>query len=490
MVVCASALVVTLDNLILNVALPTLVDEVHATTAELQWIVDAYTIVFAGLLLVGGNLADRFGRVKTLRAGLLIFGAASAAAAWSGSASALIAWRAVMGIGAALVLPSSLSIIANLFTEPRARARAFGAWSAIGGVGLVLGPVVGGILLSTFWWGSLFLVNVPIVLFAVFAGAATLPESRNERITRIDRVGVVLSVAGVAGLLWATIEAPTVGWTSTVTVWRFGVAVALLVCFVAWELQCRHPMLEVRLFRDRRFSTSSWLFFTANFAIGGMLFVVTQILQSVSGYSPFAAGIRTVPFAIGFIGVSHASPRLVERAGARRVVCSGLALLGSGLALLAAFGGRSGYLPVAIAILAAGSGFGMVNPAITEVVVGSLPRESAGMGAGISSTTKQVGTAVGVAVIGSVLASHYQSEVAQRTRPFALAAHDAEEVRGSLRGALGIADRLGADGHAVGEVARHAFVDASRVAMFSGAGLALLGAFVAWRLLPRTEPST
>jgi EmrB/QacA subfamily drug resistance transporter len=484
-VVCLAVLVTSIDSLILNVALPTLVRDLDASTSELQWIVDAYILVFAGFLLVGGSLGDRFGRAKILRIGLVVFGVASAVAAFSESATALVICRGVMGFGAALIMPTSIAVLTNVFTDARERGRALGVWSAVAGLGLALGPVVGGVLLSRFWWGSVFLVNVPIVVVVLVVAWWALPESRNPAASRFDPLGVVLSVLAVSALVWATIQAPTEGWRSAATLRSFAVAIVLLGCFVLWELRCAHPMLELGFFRNPRFSVASVASGTANFAFAGTLFVLTQLLQFVFGYSPLSAGVALVPMAASFMVAGLLGPRLAERIGSKRAVAMALAIFALGLVVLATANEHSGFGVVLAATLTIGVGFGFTLAPTTDAVVGAVPREKAGMASGTLSATRQVATAMGVAVIGSLLVSGYRSVLATRTKGLGLSRTDLTTARTSLGSALAVAHDLGGDaGRTLGNAARLAFIHGMRLGLVVSAVLLALGALLALRYLP------
>jgi EmrB/QacA subfamily drug resistance transporter len=485
-IVCLSVLVITIDNLIVNVALPTLVRELHASTSELQWIVDAYILVFAGLLLVGGSLGDRFGRALVLRIGLVVFGVASASAAFSTDATALVISRGVMGVGAALIMPTSVAVVTNVFTEPRARGRALGVWSAVGGLGVALGPIVGGVLLSQFWWGSVFLVNVPIVVIAVAGGWWAIPESRNPDASRFDPLGVVLSVVSVSAIVWATIQAPSQGWLSAATLGSFAVAFALLGGFVIWELRCAHPMLELGFFRNPRFSVSTLTSGVGGFAFAGTLFALTQFLQFVLGYSPLAAGVRLAPLAVALMVAAPLGSRLAERVGTKRAVAFGLFVFAAGLVVLATVSEqRSSYLEVLVGTVAIGAGFGAMSPPNTDAVMGSVPRAKAGVASGTLSTTRQVSNAIGVAVIGSILVSGYHSELASRTGTLDLSRADRAAARASGGDALGVAEHLGrrAAGD-LSEAARSAYIHGMRLGLLTCAVAVALGAILALRHLP------
>ncbi len=296
-VLCLSMLVIALDNTILNVALPALVHDLSASTSQLQWIVDGYTLVFAGLLLTGGSLGDRFGRRGALGIGLLVFCTGSVLSAVAGSASMLIFTRCLMGMGASLIMPATLSLLTNIFHDPRERGRAIGIWAAVAGGGGAIGPVVGGFLLQHFWWGAVFLVNVPVTFVAFMAGRFVLPISRDHEVPRLDPLGAVLSIGGLVALLWGVIEAPSQGWTDpNVVVW-FIVGALVIAGFVLWELHSSHPMLDVRFFENRRFTAASAAITMTFFALFGAMFLITQYLQTVLGYSALQAGVRMLPMA-------------------------------------------------------------------------------------------------------------------------------------------------------------------------------------------------
>jgi DHA2 family multidrug resistance protein-like MFS transporter len=317
-VLSVSVFLVVVDNTIVNVALPTLNRELGASVSELQWIVDAYSLVFAGLLLAAGGLGDRLGRRGAMQVGLVIFGVTSALGAFATTSGQLILARGAMGIGAALVFPATLAILTNVFTEPSERAKAIGAWSAVSGLAVAFGPVTGGFLLEHFWWGSVFLVNVPIVVVALVGGALLVPTSRDPESHRFDVPGTVLSIGAVGLLVLTVIEGPRWGWGSTTTLLGFAGAAVLLVAFVAWELRSAHPLLEVRVFRIPRFSAAAGAISIAFFSLFGFIFLVTQYFQFVKGYSTLSAGVHTLPFAV-FAGVTApVGARLALRWGPRR----------------------------------------------------------------------------------------------------------------------------------------------------------------------------
>ncbi|MDA0168873.1 MFS transporter [Solirubrobacter taibaiensis] len=450
-VLCLSLLAIVIDNTIVNVALPTLVRDLDADVSELQWVVDAYTLVFAGLLLVAGALGDRYGRRLTLLVGLAVFGAASGWAAYAGGVDGLIIARAVMGAGAAFIMPATLSLLISVFPDERERALAVGIWAATAGLGVALGPVVGGVLLDHFWWGSIFIVNVPLVAVAIVAGPRLLPESRDPVVRRIDWLGAALSGVGLVTLVWAIIEAPTAGWTSATVLSAGALAAALLVAFVVRQRRTAEPLLDVHLFADPRFTAAVGTITVLFFALFGFLFLSTQYLQFVLGYSPSAAGVRVLPYAGAMIVFAPLSSALVARFGTKRVVTVGMALFAAGLAVAATLTTDAGYGRLAITFVLMGAGMGLAGAPATESIMGSLPPARANIGSAVNDTTRELGGALGVAIVGSIMAS------------------------------------LGG-GNA--QSAQEAFVHAMSRASFTVAVIAALGAVLAWRYLPARPDTT
>ena len=479
---CLSLVMVVVANASLNVALPTLVKDLHASASALQWIVDAYSLVFAGLLLTAGALGDRYGRRLALNGGLLIFGAASGLAAFAGSSGQLIAARAAMGIGAALVMPATLSVLAHVF-PPEERKRAVAIWAGFAGVGAALGGVISGWLLQHFWWGSIFLTNVFVVAVALVAGAILIPSARDDREPSLDPVGALLSIAGLGALIYAIIEAPTHGWLSIDTVGAFWIAMLILVAFARWELRTPEPMLDLRFFRNPQFAAATSTITLIFFVMFGMIFILTQYLQSVLGYSPLEAGVRMLPWAVVYMISAPRSARLVERFGQRLVVSSGFTVVAMGLGLLALSGIHANYPLLALSLVVTAAGMGMVTAPSTGAIIASLPLNKAGVGSAVNDTTRELGGALGVAVIGSVLASIYRSDVARHITSLPASARAA---RSSLGAALQTAATLpGADGPALARAARQAYVHAFDITLLVAVGVALLAsALVAWVLRP------
>ena len=482
---CLTLAIIGIDNTILNVALPTLVREIHASNSELQWIVDAYTLVFAGLLLTSGSLGDRFGRKRALMVGLVVFGGGSVAAAWSGNATQLILCRAIMGIGASLIMPATLSILTNVFHNPRERARAIGIWAGVSGIGIAIGPITGGILLKHFWWGSVFLVNVPVVVAALVCGAFLIPDSRDPQAHRLDLVGAGLSIVGLSSLLFAIIEGPSRGWTDSAVLTGFALAAVVLGSFVLWELHSKEPMLDVSLFRNPRFTVASLSVTAAFFAVNGALFLLTQLLQFVKGYTALEAGLRVAPMAVMFMIMGPVSARLAERVGTKLTVTAGLVFGALGMAVVATNDAGSPYLQVFAGVITISFGMGLVMAPATASIMQALPRSKAGVGSAVNDTTRQVGGAMGVAVMGSLFASAYSSSIDAHVPGLGLASGAVDRAGQSVGAALSVAHAAGGSvGRALTSVVDDAFVHGMRVGLGAGAVIALAGAVLAFKFLP------
>jgi EmrB/QacA subfamily drug resistance transporter len=411
-VLCLSLLVIIVDNSILNVALPRLQEDLNATFSQLQWMVDSYTLVFACLLLTAGSLGDRFGRKGALQLGMIVFGTGSLLSAFATTPSQLILTRALMGIGGAFIMPSTLSLITNVF-PPEERGRAISYWAAIAGIGVGLGPVSGGLLLERFYWGSIFLVNLPIVVVALVAGGILLPKSSDPAHPRLDLGGAALSIGGLIALVYSIIDGPLDGWGSGRILSGFAVAAVLLGAFAYWESHSDHPMLNLEFFRNPRFTAASSGLMLIFFAMFGAIFLLTQYLQVVIGYSPLRAGTALLPWAVIMLFVAPASARLTERFGTTRVVATGLAFATASLVFMGTLPATHiGYVrDVLPRLLLLAFGMGLTMAPATESIMGSLPRAKAGVGSAMNDTTRQVGGALGVAVVGSVMTSVYGPRV-------------------------------------------------------------------------------
>ena len=409
-VLCFGLLVIVLDNSILNVALPTIQKDLDATSSDLQWIVDSYTLVFAGLLLTAGALGDKFGRRGALQIGFILFGIGSIAAAMSGSSGMLIGTRAFMGIGGALIMPATLSIITNVF-PPEDRAKAIGIWAGTAGLGGALGPLTGGFLVTHFYWGSVFLVNVPIVIVGLIAGVFLIPTSKDPSSPKLDPIGAVLSIVGLALVLYAIIEAPVKGWTSSATIGVGSIGLAVCVAFVVWESKSTHPMLDITFFKKARFTAAAMAITFVFFSMFGSLFLQTQYFQFVLGYSALDTGIRMLPFAAAMMVIAPLSAPIAARIGTKITVAAGLGLVTIGLLLLTQLQVDTPYANIFWRLMIMAAGMGLTMAPATESVMGSLPLHKAGVGSAVNDTTRQIGGALGVAVIGSVLATTYGDKI-------------------------------------------------------------------------------
>ena len=426
--------------------MPTLATQLHASTASLQWIVDAYTLTFAALLLVAGSLADRYGRHHALRAGLAIFGAGSAAAAFTHTAAELIAARAVMGLGAAFIMPSTLSVISSVFTVPRERARAIGIWSAVSGLGVAAGPVTGGFLLAHFAWSSVFVVNVPLIAIALAAGHWLVPATKAPTARRLDPLGAAASVAALTAVTCTLIQAPDAGWLSVTTALRAALSAVLVAVFVVAQVRSDHPMLPVGFFRDRRFATASGSVTILFFAMAGVLFLTTQVYQFVLGYSPLGAGLRALPSAIALAAVSPLSTRISERAGLRLTTTLGLLIVTAGLVFYSTATAGAGYGHYVIAMVTLCTGVGLAIAPATAAIMHSVPLPLAGVAAAVSDTTRNIGTVLGVAVAGSVAASVFASEMTSAHAPAHSLAAAASLARHASAGHVPVAAKASSAG--------------------------------------------
>jgi EmrB/QacA subfamily drug resistance transporter len=482
LVLSASLLVIGLDNTILNVALPTLESDLGASSSQLQWIVDAYMLIFAGVLLTAGALGDRFGRKPALTLGLAVFGLGSGLSALATSPDMLIGARAIMGIGGAFIMPSTLSIIMAVFPAHE-RPKAIGVWAGVSGLGIAIGPVAGGWLIEHASWNAVFLVNLPFVVAALVAGRWLVPNSKDPAAPRLDVPGFALSIAGLTTLVWAIIEAPARGWTNPTILTAFAISAAVLGTFLAWELRAREPMLDVRLFRNPRFSGASAAITLVFFAMFGSIFFLTQYLQGVLGYSALEAGLRVTPVALGLILGGPISAKLAARVGTKIVVSGGLLLVALGLMLVTQFAVDSSYDIVAAHLIVLGFGMGMAMAPATESVMGSLPVEKASVGSAVNDTTRTTGGALGVAILGSLLASQYRGDMdaAVAGLPDGAAATAGD----TLSGGLSVAHRVGDLGLA--DAAQHAFVNGMHFAALAAAAVALAGAVVAYLVIPARE---
>ncbi|MHB8379586.1 MAG: MFS transporter [Acidimicrobiales bacterium] len=418
-VLCLSVLIVVIDNTIVNVALPVLSRELHASNSSLQWIVDGYSLPFAGLLLAGGGLSDRFGRKRVMQAALGSFGAFSLLAAFSSSVPTLLAARALMGASAAFIFPATLSTLTVAFDDLSERAKAFGVWGAASGVAIAVGPVVGGSLLVHFWYGSIFIINAPLVLVAIVATAYVVPESRSPQRRRVDLVGLTFGTSGVALLTLAIIEGPSWGWRSAATVLLFVAAATSLVTFVLYELRREGPLLDVRIFTNRSFSTSAGAIAVNYFCLFGFIFLITQYFQLIRGYSALSAGVHTLPFAAVVMVATPLGAATALKLGPRVVVASGLFIEALALAWGSVVAAHAAYVgPVVAMMVMLALGFSLVNAPSTASLMATLRPEQIGAGSAVNETTRELAGTMGVAVVGSVFSSLFGPRVLVALTPF------------------------------------------------------------------------
>jgi len=489
-----SAFLVNLDTTLVNVALPAMVRELHATTTQLQWVVDAYNLVFAALLLACGSLSDRFGRKGMLLAGLTVVGTASLAGGFTTSPEQLIAARAVMGLGAAMTFPATLSLISNVFTERTERARAIGLWGAIAGVAIALGPIVGGWLLEHYSWAAIFIAMAPVAAAAVILVALAVPTSKDPDAAAVDIPGLVLSSATMLLLVFTIIEAPTYGWTAARSVAGFAVSAALLVAFIAWERRAAHPMLEVGLFRNMRFSAASGAVTVSFFTLFGFIFLITQYFQFVRGYGPLSTGVRLLPVALAVGAGSVAGTQLAVRAGTKLIVTIGLVAMAAFYGWVAAtISATLSYGIIAAQMVVYGLGLGLTSAPATESIMGAISRRKAGVGSAINDSTRLVGGTLGVAVIGSVYASVYASRLTA-TMPAAVPGRIAAIAHQSVGAAYAVAGKIAALGHpALGQalhyISTNAFLRGLTIGALVAGGVAAVGAVLAVLFLP-AQPAT
>ncbi|MGK5445326.1 MFS transporter [Micromonospora sp. URMC 105] len=406
-VLCLAQVTVVLDNTVLTVAIPVLTGELDASTADIQWMINAYALVQCGLLITAGSATDRYGRRRMLLAGLVLFGAGSLAAGLAQTSGQLIAARGGMGIGGALLVTATLAVAMQIF-DPAERTRAIGLWAATSALGFAAGPPIGGAILAHLPWNAIFLVNVPIVLVCLLAAAALVPESRDPVGGRLDVLGVLLSTAGLTGVVWAIISGPDRGWAAPAVLGAAGAGALLLVLFVAWERRVAAPMLDMALFAERRFAGAVSGVVLITFGATGALFLLTQHLQFVRGYSAWEAGLKMVPFALSIVvlNVAGVAARLIRRLGSPAAIALGMALLAAGLTVVTHAPGE-GYPVLLGGLLLMGAGCALANPAIVEAVMSAVPAQKAGAGAGVDGTMTEVGGSLGIAVLGAVLNTRF-----------------------------------------------------------------------------------
>ncbi|WP_030744101.1 MFS transporter [Streptomyces sp. NRRL F-5135] len=469
-VICLAQLTVLLDNTVLSVAIPSLTRELNASTADIQWMINAYSLVQSGLLLTAGNAADRYGRKKLLVAGLALFGIGSLVAAFSQSSGQLVAARAGMGVGGALLMTTTLAVVVQIFDDTE-RVKAIGIWSTVSSLGFAAGPLIGGVMLDHFWWGAIFLINLPVAVIGLVAVVALVPESRAGQGDRPDLLGALLSTIGMTAVVYAIIAGPEQGWSSGRVLLSAAVGLAVLGAFAAWELRVPYPMLDLHFFRDQRFVGAVAGVVLVAFGMAGSLFLLTQHLQFVLGYGPLDAGLRTAPLAVTVIvlNLSGVAARLVSRTGTPGTIALGMTLIAAGLAMIAVLGAH-GYGGMLLGLVVMGAGVALSMPAMANAIMSAIPPEKAGVGAGINGTLAEFGNGLGVAVLGAVLGSRFAALVP--------AAVGAASLPAALAAADGEAERLRISA---------AFADSLETSQLAGAAAVLAGGLLAALLLRRAE---
>ena len=485
-ILCLSLTMVVISMSSLNVALPSIQRELDASGSDLQWIVDAYVLVFAGLLLPFGALGDRWGRKRVLVVGMALFGTLSALAAFSTSPTQIIVYRGGLGVAAALVMPATLSIATVIFPRSE-RPKAVAVWAAFAGAGGAIGPPISGILLNFFWWGSVFLVAVPVAAVVLAGTLWVVPESRDDERRPLDVVGALTSIAALGSLLFAVIEGPELGWASPAVLGMFAAAAALVWAFVRWERRARHPMLDPAYFGNRLFSLGAATITLVFFGMVGMFFVITQYFQFAQGHTPLDAGFRNVPLAATMMILAPRCPAIAQRIGARTTISGGLLLTGAGFGIMAALTPASPYWMMVIALVTTATGLSLFMPPSTHIIVTSLPRHKAGVGSAVNDTTREVGAAIGIAVLGTLLTVGYRSGMRSHVGDLPETAADA--ASDSIGTALRIArDLPGERAAALTESAVDAFNRGMTLAMGVSAALLALTAAATYLLYPR-EPA-
>ena len=488
-VVCVATYAVLVDTSIVNVALPTLVRELDATTTELKWIVDAYNLAFASLVLVGGSLGDRFGRKTMLQLGLGVFAFGNLAAVFMDSPEGLMAMRAVMGVGAALVFPATLSIITNVFTDRTERAKAIGLWGAMTGLGVASAPIIGGWVIEQGSWRWVFAVVIPIAVVAFALTAWRVPQSSDPETPPLDLGGLGLSIVALAALVTAIIQGPEWGWTGGRTLSLFAVAAVAGTVFVVWELRRDHPMLDVSLFANPRFTAASGSVTFAFFALFGFIFLITQYFQFVLGYSPFESGLRVIPVALSIAIASITGTRLAVRFGNKAVVAGGLLSMSIGFAWVSTASPFTPYTEIIGQMIFLGLGLGFTSAPATEAIMGAVPANKAGQGSAVNDATREVGGTLGVAVIGSVFASMYASALSGEPAWGQVPADALARAEDGVGLAFGVIESASAQlapgaAAALSDGAVRSFMDGLQAGCLVAAGVTLVGAVMAALLLP------
>ena len=481
---CLAVLIAAIDDGVLNLALPAISKEFQASTSELQWTINAYLLAFTTLLLPMGALGDRIGRKKMLQVGLSLFGLSSLAAALSNSMGMLIACRTSMGVGAAIVLPQTLSIIRATFTDPKQRVQAIGLWAGVYGLGYGVGPVVGGALLEYFDWYSVFLINIPVVIIAL-QGRFFINESRDEHAPRLDLAGIVLAVCGLFSLVYGIIKAGETSWTEGSVIISLTVGIVILAVFVLWEIRTDHPMLPMKFFKNMSFTGADMAMTVASFSGGALLFFVSQYFQSVQGYSPLESALRLLPTAVITMLASVVSTQIARAIGFKLPVSIGIFISGLGLFCLSLVTINTSYLVVLPGLTLIGIGMGLTFGPATDSVLGSVPENQAGIGSATDSTMQVLGTLLGIAVLGAIMNAIYLDRIESLTVIASLPEWAHESIRSSIQGAHIVAGQFPDDiSQQIVDGSSRAFTSGMTLAMFIGAIVTTVASLIVLRILP------
>ena len=489
-VIALSVVIVVLDSTIVNIALPTLQSEMNTTLSELQWIINAYIMVFGALMLTTGALGDRWGRARMLQAGIVVFAGASLAAAFASSGGQLILWRAIMGIGGAMILPATLAIVTNVFPREE-RGKAIGVWAGLNGIGIALGPIIGGLIIESFKWNWIFLINLPVAAVALIAGWFLIPNSRDPHPKRLDIPGTIISAAALASLVFGLIQGGKEGWTDPTVIGTLAGAIVLVISFILWERHTDHPVLEMEFFKNRRFSAGVTAVCMMALAMVGITFGLTLYMQFVQGYTALETGIRFVPLALGiFIGAASVD-RVVARLGTTGVIIMGFTGVAIAGALAAFWQTDTAYWQLGLILFGMGFFLGYIAAPATDAVMGALSEARAGIGSAMNTVGRLVAGSIGVAIIGSTLSTIYSSSFEKAATAIAgLPAEIIDAASDSVGVAVTVAQQLPSSlGDALVQVAKESFMDGWQVMAFVTCGVSVLGAIIISKFMPpRHEP--
>lgn len=490
-VIAISVLIVVLDSTIVNIALPTLQREMNTTLSELQWIINAYIMVFGSLMLTTGALGDRWGRARMLQAGIIIFAGVSLAAAFVSNGAQLILWRAIMGIGGAMILPATLAIVTNVFPREE-RGKAIGVWAGLNGIGIALGPIIGGLIIENLKWNWIFLINLPIAAIALIAGWFLVPNSCDPNPKRLDIPGTIISAAGLASLVFGLIQGGKQGWTDPIVVGTLVGAILLISVFILWERHTAHPIIEIEFFKNPRFSAGVGAVCMMALAMVGVTFGLTLYMQFVQGYTALETGIRFVPLALGiFIGAGSAD-RVVTRFGTTRVIFSGFIGTATMGALAAFWQINTAYWQLGLILFGLGFFLGYIAAPATNAVMGSLSEARAGIGSAMNTVGRMVAGSIGVAIIGSALSTVYSSSFGKAVTALSdLPEEITRAASDSVGVAVTIAQKLPAGiADTLANIARESFMDGWQITAFVTCGISIIGAIIILKFMPpQHEPS-